>query len=159
MKYSFVIFLSVLLALSGCVSQSEDQESEQPPITENNKEEGISPQGLTTLQGTISHQDNGKTIPPSAYIFMGLVDITDGLEKATLLEEYVFEAGQSEIPIPFNIRYDEADIEPERKYGLQAEIKFTNLSLYHSPEPVDVLYNGVTKNITLILAKGPKPQE
>ncbi|HKK73997.1 MAG TPA: YbaY family lipoprotein [Saprospiraceae bacterium] len=156
MKYTFVFLLSILLILPACVSNTEEETSESLSTTENINEAAVSPQGLTTLQGTISHQDNGKTIPPSAYVFIQLVDITDGVEKAALVEDYVYQAGQSEIPLPFNIRYDDEIIQPERKYGLQAEIKFTDLSLYYALEPVEVISNGVKRDIDLILAKGPK---
>jgi putative lipoprotein len=156
MKNTFLLFLTLVLGLTACASEETNNESPENPNVETPVEEApVVETGQTTLQGVISHRDTN-TIPPSANIFMQLVDITDGVEAATLVEDYVFEAGQSEIPIPFYIRYQEEDIQADRKYALRAEVKFTSLSLYRTAAPVPVLNGNPTQNIALILVKSTK---
>lgn len=156
MKNAYVLLVIFALVLTACGSEEPNNSSTDASQTETPIEEApVVETNQTTLQGVISHRDTS-SIPPSADIFMQLVDITDGVETATLVEDYVFEAGQSEIPIPFHIRYNEEDIQPDRKYALQAEVKFTSLSLYRTATPVAVLNGNPTQNIALMMVKSTK---
>lgn len=156
MKNTFILFVISALTFTGCGSEAPNDQSSKTAQTEMPTAEApVAEPNQTTLQGVISHRDTN-TIPPSANIFMQLVDITDGVEAAALVEDYIFEAGQSEIPIPFNIRYKEEEIQPDRKYALRAEVKFTSLSLYRTAAPVPVLDGNPTQNIALILVKSTK---
>lgn len=156
MKNAFILLVIFALTLTACGSEEPNNQPAEVSQTETTTEEApVVETNQTTLQGVISHRDTS-TIPPSANIFMQLIDITDGTEQATVVKEYVFEAGQSEIPIPFNILYREEDIQADRQYALQAEVKFTSLSLYRTASPVAVLNGNPTQNIALMLVKSTK---
>lgn len=153
MKYPLFFLLTLALAFTACKpdQESANQESAAAATTEQVV------QG-PSIKGDIYFEDEN-TIPSSSVVIMQLLDITDGVAKATLVKEYVFEAGKSFVPVPFHIGYKAEYIQADRKYGLIAEIKFVNSSLYYSTEPVEVLSNGQTEEVSLTLLKGAKPAQ
>lgn len=136
----------LLFGLSACVS--EEKAASDSSIND----------AMVTLRGAISYRDNNE-IPPGSDIYVRLLDITNGLEKATEVNSISFEAGKGTIPFPFAIEYDPTKIEPGGKYALDAEIKYTSVNMYYTLEPIEVINSELKNDIAIILVKGPKPRE
>jgi len=152
MKYPLFFLLTIAVAFTACGPDQPESANQESAAATEPVVQGPS------IKGNIYFEDEN-TIPSSSVIIMQLLDITDGVEKAAQVKEYVFEAGKSFVPVPFHIAYSAEDILADRKYGLIAEIKFVNSSLYYSVEPVEVLSNGQTEEVSLTLLKGAKPAQ
>lgn len=105
------------------------------------------------ITGMVSHR-SGETIPPGSILEIRLLDITE--EAPRMLDRIQMET-KGQIPFRFSFPYQKKQIEEDRRYGLEADINFVDVNLYYTREPVEVLSNGLHKDLALILVKGPKP--
>lgn len=144
MKQAILFSVLMMVAFSACVRDNKDASAQVDT--------------RASLKGAISYRDNFE-IPETSDISVQLLDITEGLEQATIVGDTTFKAEKTTIPFPFVVRYDKDLIQPDRKYALNADISFVTVNLYYTLEPVEVLNAGPKNNVSMILVKGPKPAE
>ena len=60
-------------------------------------------------------------LPPGAVVKVRLEDISLADVKATVLDEQVIET-TGQVPIPFELTYDPAAVDPRRRYAVRAQI-------------------------------------
>lgn len=108
------------------------------------------------ITGMISYRDDSK-VPSSANIIMRLLEI--GPDENKVINEMTMQAGNGGIPFSFTFPYDKPSIEKEKTYALDIDIEFMVANLYYTLEPIEVLSNGLKRDVSVILVKGPKPQE
>lgn len=107
------------------------------------------------ITGMISYRDNNK-IPPSSLITIRLLEMGEAEPK--IINEMTMESGGGGIPFPFTLPYDKSAIEENKKYALDIDIDFMVANLYYTLEPIEVLNNGLKRDVSVILVKGPKSQ-
>lgn len=94
-----------------------------------------------TLDGTVTYRER-MALPPDAEITVQLVDVSLADAPATLLGETTLTPSH-QVPVPFQITYDDADLTEGHSYALQARITvegqliFINTSRHavFGPEP------------------------
>lgn len=104
-----------------------------------------------TLDGTVTYRER-MALPPDAEITVQLVDVSLADAPATLLGETTLTPSH-QVPVPFQITYDDADLAEGHSYALQARITvedqliFINTSRHavFGPEPdaTDILVERV----------------
>ncbi|GAB5551093.1 MAG: hypothetical protein Sapg2KO_06840 [Saprospiraceae bacterium] len=109
-----------------------------------------------TITGMISYRDDSK-IPGTSDIIIRLLEMGDGENK--VINEMTMKTGERGIPFPFALPFDKPSIEKDKKYALDIDIKFIQANLYYTLEPIEVLSNGLQRDVSVILVKGPKPQD
>lgn len=108
------------------------------------------------ITGMISYRDDSK-IPSSGDIIIRLLEI--GQEENKVINEMTMKANGNGKPFPFTLPYDKPSIEKGKTYALDIDIEFMVANLYYTLEPIEVLSNGLQRDVTVILVKGPKPQD
>lgn len=107
------------------------------------------------INGVITYRDDSK-IPPTSEMTIRLLELeADGSSK--VIKELKMESGSSGRPFPFTLPYDKQAINKDKKYALDIDIDFIVANLYYTLEPIEVLSNGLKRDVTAILVKGPKP--
>jgi putative lipoprotein len=74
------------------------------------------------LAGTVTYRER-MALPPDATIDVRLEDVSRADAPATVLAEQRIAAEGRQVPIPFELRYPPERIEPNRAYGVRAEIR------------------------------------
>ncbi|MEM6377638.1 MAG: YbaY family lipoprotein [Bacteroidota bacterium] len=107
------------------------------------------------ITGMISYRDSDK-IPPTSVITLRLLELEGSENK--IINEMTMESGGGGIPYPFSFPYDKSKIEDGKTYALDIDIDFITANLYYTLEPIEVLSNGLKRDVSVILVKGPKSQ-
>ena len=136
-----LLSLSLLISISSCVSDNKG------PDGDPNAEEQFD----KILKGAISFR-TGTDVPPSSVMIVRLLDITN--EQHMVVRELKKEIKKENLPYPYEIGYNDDDIQEGKKYGLDAKITFTDITIYHSTKPIEVLSNSLKNNVTLMLKEG-----
>jgi len=102
------------------------------------------------LTGTVTYRVR-MVLPPNALIRVELVDISrrDGPALTIGLQE--IETGGRQVPVPFEIPYSPATIDPGRTYAVQARILLGNRLLFINTSTYRVLTNGVRYDVEVIV--------
>ncbi len=100
----------------------------------------FAPRTAAVIQGNVVYRER-LALPPDAIVHVRLVDISrPGAPARTVGEHVIRNPGAP--PIPFAIRYEGVDIQPDRSYAIQAfitvdgKLGFTNPQL-HTPVDFD----------------------
>ncbi|MCA0317719.1 MAG: YbaY family lipoprotein [Proteobacteria bacterium] len=73
-----------------------------------------------TLRGTVTYRER-MALPPSAVVEVKLVDISLADAPSRTIAEMT-KTGPGQVPIPYELRFDSAEILPRHSYALQARI-------------------------------------
>jgi putative lipoprotein len=73
-----------------------------------------------TLTGSVGYRQR-IALPPGAVVKVRLEDISLADAKARVLDEQIIEAS-GQVPIPFELAYDPAAIDPRHRYAVRAQI-------------------------------------
>ncbi len=99
--------------------------------------------------GTISMR-RISSLARGALLTVRLLDVTDRRLPARALAQRTYrELGP--LPIPFELSYDTDDIEPGRKYALDAEVTVNGFAAYRSPQRLPVLETERQGRVNLVL--------
>ncbi len=108
------------------------------------------------ITGTVSYRQH-VSLPPDAVVVIHLQDVYLQDAPSPFLAEFKTTVGQQKVPIPFNLKYDPAKIDPHHSYVVEASIlvherfRFTNDTSY------PVLTKGNPTNIDMILVPVESP--
>ncbi len=74
------------------------------------------------LSGTVTYLPR-IALPPDAVVQVRLEDVSLADAPAVTLAEQTIPTGGRQVPLPFELRYDPARVEPRHRYSLRAEIR------------------------------------
>jgi len=119
---------------------------------------GSSPAGASTLEGTAAYRER-IALPPDAVFEAELQDVSRADAPATALGRAVIDpAGPP--PFRFQIAYDDAAIQPGRRYVVRAAVRHQGRLLLTTDQAYPVLTGGAAAPLRLLLvsaAARPRP--
>ncbi|OHV83817.1 YbaY family lipoprotein [Rhizobium sp. LCM 4573] len=75
---------------------------------------------IKALEGTVAYRER-MALPPGASVEIKLVDVSLADSPSKTLAEITF-TPEGQVPLPYRLEYDDAEIQPGRSYALQARI-------------------------------------
>lgn len=108
------------------------------------------PVPTATVSGTVTYLQR-IALPPNAVVEVKLVDVSRQDVAATVLgEQVITDPGQ--VPVPFEIAYDPAAIDPRFTYAVQARITADEQLLFISDTVIPVITHGApTSNVEIVV--------
>ena len=113
----------VLLAFAGCAKP----EVAVPPSTTS----GV------LLKGSVTYRER-MAIPADAVVDVWIADTSPGIVAAVLLAETSVKAEGRQVPLPFELRYGPARVQPGHTYGVRAAIKVGGNITFASKDAVQL---------------------
>lgn len=111
--------------------------------------------GLVT--GTVAYRER-MALPPDAVVQVQLSDVSLQDVPAPVLAETTLSPGGREVPLPFELRYDPAKIEPRRRYAVRATIRSEGQLLFTTDTHAPVLTGGYPSQVDLMLVRVTRPE-
>lgn len=112
----------------------------------------------SSIRGTVTYRQR-IALPPNSEITVRLVDSAD--PDGTPVAENSFSSGNRNVPIPFELSYAQRDINRQRNYEMQAEIRSEGRLRFRTPAGQPITLRGnQTANVELVLepaSDGPEP--
>ena len=105
-----------------------------------------------SISGTIAYRER-MALPPDAAIEVKLQDVTQAPAKT--IGESVFAPAGKQVPIPFQLSYNQADINPGHTYKVQANISVNGKPVFTTATPEPVITNGAPTQVSLMLQQAP----
>jgi len=102
------------------------------------------------ITGTITYRAK-IALPPDAAIDVRLEDVTVADVPSKLVAENVFAAAGQQVPIPFQLPYAAADINPAHRYVVRANIKAGEKLMFTSTHTYPVLTQGAPNRVVMVL--------
>jgi heat shock protein HslJ len=121
------------------------------------------PTKATNLQsaqvtGTVTYLQR-MALPPDAVVHVKLLDVSLQDAPARLLKEQIITNPSQQVPIPFEIEYDPAAIDPRHTYAVQVRITTKGRPIFITTSAYHVITRGNPTHIELIVEKvGKKPR-
>jgi putative lipoprotein len=113
-----------------------------------------SQQGVAQVTGTVTYRVR-MILPADAVVRVDLVDISrQGAPALTIGLQEIETRGQ-QVPIPFEIVYKPADIDPMHTYAVQARILLGGRPFFTNTTTYNVITNGVVINIEVVVEQMP----
>ena len=133
---SITVVFSVILGCAWlCQAQSSTGAGSGPMIT-----------GTLTYMARIA-------LPPDAAIDVRLEDVSLADAPAKLVAENIFALGQNQVPVPFQLPYNPAEIQPSHRYSVRANITVDGNMLFTTTQLYPVLTNGASTDVALLLER------
>jgi uncharacterized lipoprotein YbaY len=104
--------------------------------------------GLVT--GTVSYLYR-IAMPPTAAVDVQLLDVSRGDATAPVIAEQKIDFGDRQVPIPFDLKFDPAKINPQHRYGLRATILVDGAVRFRTETAYPVITHGHSSKADLIL--------
>ena len=107
------------------------------------------------LTGTVTFRER-IPLPREVYIRVELMDVSgkDGPPRTVAMQEIAPAVGR-QLPVPFEISYLPAIIDPERTYALLVKIFQGRNVLFANTTGVNVITNGVRNNVEVVVEPVP----
>jgi uncharacterized lipoprotein YbaY len=93
------------------------------------------------LTGTVTYLQRS-ALPDDAVVQVKLVDVSRADAPATVLAEHKIVTGGKQVPIPFELKYDPAAIDPRFTYAVQARIEISGQLRFITKQMYGVLTRG-----------------
>jgi putative lipoprotein len=117
---------------------------------------GTSPQDASARQpmvtGTVVYMQK-IALPPNAAIEIKMQDISAGAPKT--VAETVFAPAGKQVPIPFQLSYNPADINQAHTYQVLANINVNGKPMFVTNTPLHVVTQGAPSQVSLLLQPAP----
>ncbi|MCE9832457.1 YbaY family lipoprotein [Vibrio diabolicus] len=126
MKKTLLLVTSLLFgaALVGCqTSQNTEMESAEA--------------SMKTITGTVAYRER-IALPPNAVVTVALEDVSLADAPAKVLAKQTFETEGKQVPLSFELNYDNNEIKPNHRYSVRARIEVDGKLRFISDT-----YNGV----------------
>jgi putative lipoprotein len=105
------------------------------------------------IRGTVSYLPR-IALANKATVTVKLVDVSVADAPAEVIAEETFNTNGRQVPIPFELRYDQSRIDSRRSYALQAEIRTDGKLGFRTDRTYGVLTRGnPTNNVELVLVQ------
>lgn len=139
-KFSFILFLPVLLGLVGCSKQGMIQ----------------SPETVVSVSGTVNYPQH-IALTSDAVLHVILSNVTSPDAPRAIAEQTIARPGR--VPIQFKVNYDSSRINPEHTYSVQACIRSYDQVRFVSTRAHPVITKGHTDKVKVILEPGETRQQ
>jgi putative lipoprotein len=106
--------------------------------------------GTAAVSGTVTYRQR-IALPPGAVVTVQLADVSLADAPATVLGEQRIEANGRQVPFPFTIPYDPANIVASHTYAVQARIEDGGRLLFITDQRYAVLTRGAPAAADLVL--------
>ena len=106
--------------------------------------------GLASLSGTVGYVVR-MALPPSAIIEVKLQDVSRADTSATVIGEEKITVGERQVPVPFELKFDPATIDPQHAYSVSARILVDGQLRFISDRAYPVLTQGNPVHVELLL--------
>lgn len=107
----------------------------------------------SVIRGTVSYLPR-IALANKATVTVKLVDVSVADAPAEVIAEETFNTNGRQVPIPFELRYDQSRIDSRRSYALQAEIRTDGKLGFRTDRTYGVLTRGnPTNNVELVLVQ------
>ena len=113
-----------------------------------------SQQGVARVTGTVTYRVR-MILPVDALVRVDLVDISRPGAPALTIGLQEIETRGRQAPIPFEIAYKTAIIDPTHTYAVQAHILQGRRLLFANTTTYTVITNGVVNNIEVVVEQVP----
>jgi putative lipoprotein len=90
-------------------------------------------------------------MPPTAVVDVQLQDISRADATATIIAEQKIDFGDRQVPIPFDLKFDPAKINPQHRYGLRATIVVDGAVRFRTETAYSVITHGHSSKADMIL--------
>ena len=111
-----------------------------------------------SVTGTVTYRER-IGLPPDAAIDVRLEDTTLQDAPAKLIGESIFAAQGQQVPIPFQVSFNTADINPAHTYQLRANITVNGAKMFASTSAYPVITNGAPMQADIMLEKVQAPEK
>lgn len=151
-RFSAAVVATIILVASSFVfGQTIAQPATPMSMTSASGQSGAEQPSIT---GTISYRER-VALPSDAAIDVKLLDVaTPGAVPKTIAEN-IFSPGGQQVPIPFQLPYNPADINPEHAYQLAANISVNGKPMFASTIAYPVITQGAPSQVVVILQPAP----
>jgi len=106
----------------------------------------------TTITGTLTYMAR-IALPTDAAIDVRLEDVSLADAPAKLVAENIFVLGQNQVPVPFQLPYNPAEIRPSHRYSIRANITVDGDLLFTTTQLYPVLTSGASTDVALLLER------
>ena len=119
----------------------------------------VNPQQMN-VSGTVTYRER-MALPPDAAVDVRLEDTSMQDAPAKLIGESVFATAGQQVPIPFQVSFNTADINPAHTYQLRANITVNGAKMFASTSAYPVVTNGAPMSASIMLQKitAPAPEK
>lgn len=105
----------------------------------------------SSIRGNVTYSQR-IALPTNSAVTVKLVDVSIADAVGEIIAEDTFSTNNRQVPIPFELRYDQSRIDTRKSYALQAEIRTDGRLVFRTDRIYSVLTRGnPTTNITLNL--------
>jgi uncharacterized lipoprotein YbaY len=103
-----------------------------------------------TVSGTVSYMAR-MALPPAAIIEVKLLDVSRADAPATVIAEERITLGERQVPVPFELKFDPVQIDPQHAYSVSARILVDGQLRFISDKGYPVLTRGNPAYAELLL--------
>jgi putative lipoprotein len=107
-------------------------------------------QGTGTVTGTVTYRER-IALPPDAVVRVQLQDVSRADAPATVVAETSFPTGGKQVPFPFTLTYDPAQIRPTNSYAVRATIESGGQLLFTTTTRYAVITMGNPTNVDIVV--------
>lgn len=112
----------------------------------------IAPPAANTVTGTVSYLQR-MAMPPDAVVHVQLLDVSLADAPSKVIAEDKITFGQRQVPIPFELKFDPAKIDPKHRYSVSARILTGDELRFISDKSYSVLTQNHPSKVDLILVQ------
>ena len=142
---AITVTIAFLLVATSVWAQGNDQIG--PPSTwQSNTPKPTGP----AVTGTVAYRER-IALPPNAFIDVKLLDVSRQDVPAKTVAESVFAAEGKQVPIPFQMSYNVADINMAHTYVVRATISVNDKMMFTTTTQYPVLTQGAPSQVTMVL--------
>jgi len=105
-----------------------------------------------SVTGTVTYRER-MALPPDAAIDVRLEDTSVQDAPAKLSGESIFAAEGKQVPFPFQVSFNTANINPAHTYHLRANITVNGAKMFASTSAYPVITNGAPMQANIVLQK------
>jgi putative lipoprotein len=102
-----------------------------------------------SVTGNVTYRERF-ALPPAAVVHVELLDVSRPQAAAIVLSERDIR-GAGQVPIPFELPYDPAAIDPQGSFAVRARINVDGRLLFTTEKAVRVLTRGHSRQIEIVL--------
>jgi putative lipoprotein len=106
-----------------------------------------------TVSGNVVYRER-IALPPDAAIEIKVQDISEP-NAPTTIAETVFAPEGKQVPIPFQLSYNPADINPAHRYQIVANISLNGKPMFITKTPLWVITKGASSHADILLQQAP----
>jgi len=103
------------------------------------------------ITGSVTYRER-IALPPGAELYLALLDVSRQDIAATVVADKTF-VPERGVPIPFELEYDPADIDPRLSYVMRATIRRGDNVLFMTDSSYGVLTRGFDESVELVLVR------